>query len=103
MRLEVPLTVAGRYERVHDALQEWPKLLLSRALQEIEFDNGPHSMTRVQFRMRLIADAKGANEQKRASAIEVLKFMKEKGVLMALKQEPAPLGPIGPAAHRRET
>jgi HEAT repeat protein len=85
---------ACRHVKVHGALQDWPDLLLSRAIQGIEFDNGPHSMTRVQFRMRLISDAKGGNEQKRAAAIEVLKFMKEKGVLMALKQEPAPLGPL---------
>jgi HEAT repeat protein len=85
---------ACRHVKVHGALQDWPDLLLSRAIQGIEFDNGPHSMTRVQFRMRLIADAKGTNEQKRASAIEILKFMREKGVLMALKQEPPPLGPI---------
>jgi uncharacterized protein YjgD (DUF1641 family) len=51
-------------------------------------------MTRVQFRMRLMTDALAGNEQKRASAIDILKFMKEKGVLMALKQEPAPLGPL---------
>jgi HEAT repeat protein len=85
---------ACRHVKVHGALQDWPDLLLSRAIQGIEFDNGPHSMTRVQFRLRLIADAKGNNEQKRAAAIEILKFMKERGVLMALKQEPAPLGPL---------
>jgi HEAT repeat protein len=85
---------ACRHVKVHGALQDWPDLVLSRAIQGIEFDNGPHSMTRVQFRMRLLADAKGGNEQKRASAIEILKFMKEKGVLMALKAEPPPLGPM---------
>jgi HEAT repeat protein len=85
---------ACRHVKVHGALQDWPDLLLSRAIQGIEFDNGPHSMTRVQFRMRIIADAKSNNDQKRAAAIEILKFMKERGVLMALKQEPAPLGPM---------
>jgi HEAT repeat protein len=85
---------ACRHVKVHDALQDWPDLVLSRAIQGIEFDNGPHSMTRVQFRMRLIADAKGTNDQKRAAAIEVLKFMKERGVLMALRSEPGPVGPL---------
>ncbi len=80
--------LAVQHVRVHDALQEWPKLLLSRALQEIEFDNGPHSITRVQFRYRLMQDAKGTNDLKREAAIEILKFMKEKGVLMALRSEP---------------
>ncbi len=78
--------------RVHDRLQDWPKLLLSRAIQGIEFDNGPRSITRVQFRMRLIADAKGSDAKKREDAIAILKFMKEKGALMALRQEAGPVG-----------
>ncbi|MEO8800027.1 MAG: HEAT repeat domain-containing protein, partial [Polyangiaceae bacterium] len=78
--------------RVRGALQDWPKMLLERAIQGIEFDNGPHSITRVQFRMRLMADAMGQDEKKRADAIAILKFMKEKGVLMALRNEQGPLG-----------
>jgi HEAT repeat protein len=89
---------ACRHVKVHGALQDWPNLLLSRAIQGIEFDNGPHSMTRVQFRMRLMADAKSGNEAKRAAAIEILKFMKERGVLMALRNEPAPVGPLAKQA-----
>jgi len=73
--------------RVHDSLQDWPKLILSRAIQGIDYDNGPHSVTRVQMRVRLIRDAKGADEKKRKQAIDILKFMGEKGALMALKAE----------------
>jgi hypothetical protein len=87
-----------QHVRVHDTLQDWPKLILSRALQEIEFDNGPHSITRVQFRYRLVQDAKGSNEVKRSAAIEILKFMKEKGVLMALRNETGPVGALARAA-----
>jgi HEAT repeat protein len=94
--VENALTV--QHVRVKDALQEWPKLLLSRALQEIEFDNGPHSITRVQFRYRLMQDAKGGNPLKREAAIEILKFMKEKGVLMALRSEPGPTGELAKVA-----
>jgi HEAT repeat protein len=84
---------------VHDALQDWPRLILSRNLVEsIEIDNGPHSMTRVQLRARLLADAKGQNAQKRDDAIHILKFIKEKGVLMALRSEPAPLGDMAKKA-----
>jgi HEAT repeat protein len=90
--------LAVQHVRVHEALQEWPKLLLSRALQEIEFDNGPHSITRVQFRYRLMQDAKGSNDLKRQAAIEILKFMKEKGVLMALRNEPGPTGELAKVA-----
>jgi HEAT repeat protein len=83
---------ACRYVKVNDAYQDWPRVLLQRQIQGIEFDNGPHSITRVQFRMRLIAAAKGGDAKKRDEAIMILKFMKEKGVLMALRNEPAPLG-----------
>ncbi len=79
--------------KVHDQLQDWPRIVLGRNLVEsIETDNGPHSMTRVQLRVRLLADAKGTNDVKRAEAIALLKFVKEKGVLMALRKEPNPLG-----------
>ncbi len=75
--------------KVHDGLQDWPKVLLSRALSG-DFDNGPRSMTRVQLRTRLYRDAKGGDEKKRVEAIAILKFMKEKGVLMALRSEEGP-------------
>ena len=81
--------------KVHDQLQDWPRLILGRNLVEsIEIDNGPHSMTRVQLRARLMADAKGANAVKRDEAIHILKFIKEKGVLMALRGEPGALGEL---------
>jgi hypothetical protein len=85
---------ACAHVKVNGALQDWPKMILSRAIQGIEFDNGPHSLTRVQFRMRLMADAKSGDEAKRNDAIEILKFMKEKGVLMALRNEQGPLGEL---------
>ena len=76
--------------KVRDVLQDWPRLILARAIQGIDYDNGPHSVTRVQMRVRLYRDAKGADEKKRAGAITILKFMGEKGVLMALKGESGP-------------
>jgi HEAT repeat protein len=79
--------------KVHDQLQDWPRIILGRDLVEsTEIDNGPHSMTHVQLRAKLYADAKGANENKRNEAISILKFIKEKGVLMALRSEPGPVG-----------
>jgi len=86
-----------KHVKVHEALQDWPSLILSRAIQGIDYDNGPHSLTRVQFRRRLMADALGSNDQKRVQAIEILKFMREKGVLMALRGE---TGPVGALAKR---
>lgn len=76
--------------KVRDQLQDWPKLILSRAIQGIDYDNGPHSVTRVQMRVRLLRDARGADEKKRRQAVQILKFMGEKGVLMALKAEQGP-------------
>ncbi len=85
---------ACRHVNVNGALQDWPKLLLQRSIEGIEFDNGPHSITRVQFRVRLLNDARGKDEVKRNAAIATLKFMREKGVLMALRGEPGPLGEL---------
>jgi HEAT repeat protein len=85
---------AVAHVRVHDRLQDWPKIVLSRAIQGIEFDNGPHSITRVQFRMRLISDAKSSDPKKREEAVEILKFMKEKGPLMALRYEQGPVAEL---------
>jgi hypothetical protein len=76
--------------KLGDAIQDWPKLILARAIQGIDYDNGPHSVTRVQMRVRLLRDARGADEKKRTNAIAILKFMNEKGALMALKSEPGP-------------
>jgi HEAT repeat protein len=79
--------------KVHDQLQDWPRIILGRNLVEsTEMDNGPHSMTKVVLRWRLLADARGPNEVKRNEAIALLKFIKEKGVLMALRGEAGPLG-----------
>jgi len=89
---------ACRIVKVRDSFQDWVKELLKRNIQGIEFDNGPHSITRVQFRKRLIADAKGSDPKKREDAVAILKFMKEKGVLMALRNEPAPLGELARVA-----
>ncbi len=81
--------------KVHDQLQDWPRVILGRNVAgSLPFDNGPHSLTFVQLRMKLLADAKGSNAVKRDEAIAILKFLKEKGVLMALRGEPAPLGEL---------
>jgi HEAT repeat protein len=76
--------------KLGDALQDWPRLILARAIQGIDYDNGPHSVTRVQMRVRLLRDAHSADETKRTQAVQILKFMNEKGVLMALKGEEIP-------------
>lgn len=84
--------------KVRDALQDWPKLILARAIQGIDYDNGPHSVTRVQMRVRLLRDARSADDKKRADAVAILKFMNEKGALMALKSEQGPAQPLAAQA-----
>jgi HEAT repeat protein len=79
---------AGRV-KVHGALQDWPKQTLMNALSG-DFDNGPRSMTRVQLRVRLMREAKGDDPKRRTQALMILKFMKERGVLMALRSEAGP-------------
>lgn len=76
--------------KLGDAIQDWPRIILARAIQGIDYDNGPHSVTRVQMRVRLYRDANAADEKKRVQAVQILKFMGEKGVLMALKSETGP-------------
>ena len=65
-------------------------MILAWAMQGIDYDNGPHSVTRVQMRVKLLRDARGSDAVKRTQAIQILKFMGEKGCLMALKGENGP-------------
>ncbi len=87
--------------RVFGMYPEWPHSVLSHALAGLEFDNGPHSMTRVQLRVRLLRDAKSADATKRLNALTLLEFTKERGALLALRAEPAPLGDLARAAYFR--
>jgi hypothetical protein len=86
--------IVASHVRVRGQLQDWVKIVLGRGLQGIDYDNGPHSLTRVQLRQRLLSAARGQDDQKRAAAIDILKFMKEKGVLMALRHEAGPVGDL---------
>jgi len=72
--------------------QEWARVMLTRQLDNLVFDNGPHSFTRVVLRNRLYQMAKGNDEAKRAGALRALKFMKEQGVLLALRDAQGPAG-----------
>jgi len=79
--------------------QEWARVMLMRQLDNLVFDNGPHSFTRVVLRKKLLDAAKGSDEAKRAGAIRTLKFMKEQGVLLALREEPGTAGEQARAAY----
>jgi HEAT repeat protein len=84
---------------IKETPQEWARTLLMRQFNNLMFDNGPHSFTRVVLRCRLMQMAKGDDAEKRAGAIRALKFMKEQGVLLALRGESGPTGELAASAY----
>jgi HEAT repeat protein len=79
--------------------QEWARVMLMKQFDNLAFDNGPHSFTRVVLRYRLWQMAQGDDANKRAGAIRALKFMKEQGVLLALRDVSGPAGELARAAY----
>jgi HEAT repeat protein len=84
---------------VRQTQQEWARVLLMKQFDNLIFDNGPHSFTRVVLRSRLYQMAKGDDAAKRSGAIRTLKFMSEQGVLLALRDESGPAGEQARAAY----
>jgi HEAT repeat protein len=80
--------------RVRDSLQEWGRLRLGAQFNNLEYDNGPRSMTRVVLRYRLVEIARKGDAAAKKGAIDTLKFMKEQGSLMALKEEKGDTGEL---------
>lgn len=85
---------AIRRIRVRGATQEWAAMLLGRQFDTLNFDNGPHSMTRVVLRYKLRQAALKGDPATRDGALRTLKFMREGGSLMALKDEKSEVGPL---------
>jgi len=84
---------------VRQTQQEWARVMLMKQFDNLSFDNGPHSFTRVVLRSRLYQMAKGDDAAKRSGAIRALKFMSEQGVLLALRDENGPGGEQARAAY----
>jgi HEAT repeat protein len=84
--------------KVFDAPQLWAIERLQAQFDNLQYDNGPHSETRVVLRYRLLTAAKTGDDKVKASAIRTLKFMKEKGVLMALREEKGLTGDLAKKA-----
>jgi HEAT repeat protein len=82
--------------KIGDAPQEWAKRRLKAQFDNLMYDNGPHSETRVVLQHRLLQAAK-SNETRR-DAIETLKFMNARGALMALGDEPGETGKMAARA-----
>lgn len=75
------------------APQRWALSRLMSQLENVVFDNGPRSLTRVVLQHRLVAQAKAKN----VSAVRVLGALRAQGALMALAGES---GDVGDAARR---
>jgi HEAT repeat protein len=84
--------------KVNDAPQDWARQRLQSQFDNLKFDNGPHSETRVVLRYRLYQAAKTGEPAQRKGAIDTLKFMKERGVLMALRHEAGETGDMAKRA-----
>jgi hypothetical protein len=84
--------------KVADAPQDWARQRLQSQFDNLKYDNGPHSETRVVLRYRLYTAAKTGDAAAKKGAIQTLQFMKEKGVLMALRQEKGETGELAKKA-----
>ena len=76
--------LAARAIAIAGAKQDWVLQGLAYQLRQNEFDNGPHTLTRVRLRARLVADAKGQDAQKRDDAILLLWVLGERATLESL-------------------
>ena len=85
--------------KIGDAPQEWARQRLRAQFDNLDFDNGPHSETRVVLRGRLVEAAKTGDSDTKANAIMTLGFMKEQGVLLALKDEKGETGVLAAKAY----
>jgi HEAT repeat protein len=83
--------VAISHVEINQTPQEWATAQLMRQFENLDYDNGPHSFTRVVLRHRLWQMAR-TDDAKREAALRTLKFMKEQGVLLALRDEEGPVG-----------
>ncbi len=89
---------AARVE-IRDTPQDWVKAQLMRQFDNLIYDNGPHSFTRVVLRGRLIQMAKGQDAERAAAAIRTLAFMSEQGALFTLRDVEGPAGKLAAAAY----
>jgi HEAT repeat protein len=81
--------------------QGWVAEQLRRQFKNLQFDNGPHSFTRLVLRHRLLQMARGQDAAVRQGAINTLLFMQEQGPLLALRDEQGPVGPLAAEAYHR--
>lgn len=86
---------------IRDAPQDWATVQLTRQFDNLLYDNGPHSFTRVVLRKKLIDMARGSDTEKRDGALRTLEFMGERGVLLALREDSGETGRRAAEAYHR--
>ncbi len=92
--------VAISHVEIKQTPQEWAPVLLMKQMDNLQFDNGPHSFTRVVLRHRLFKMAQDESKAELMSgAIRALLFMKEQGVLLALRDGKGKSGELAKAAY----
>jgi len=84
--------------KIGDAPQEWATQRLKSQFDNLEFDNGPHSETKVVLRHRLVQAAKTGDSATKKNAVMTLKFMEAKGSLMALRHVEGETGELAQRA-----
>lgn len=89
---------AARVE-IRDTPQDWVRAQLMRQFDNLIYDNGPHSFTRVVLRGRLYQMARGSDAAKSAAAIRTLAFMSEQGTLFTLREQPGNVGKLAEQAY----
>lgn len=78
--------------------QLWATEKLTAQFENLIYDNGPHSFTRVELRTRLYKMGLGSDAEQAAGAVRTLQFMKEKGALMALREAPGEVAKLAQEA-----
>ncbi len=78
--------------------QDWALTLLGSRLREVEYDTGPHSITRPGLRCRLLKLATEGRPEQRQDAVRTLQLMGEFGPLLALRDRTDELGRLAQRA-----
>lgn len=73
-----------------DAGHEWLQRAVAKALEQVMFDSGPHSLTRPVLRYRLRQLAQSKRLLQRTAAVRALWYLREQGSLLALAQGKTP-------------
>lgn len=73
---------AASHVKLHDERQDWVRQTIAKALQDLEYDSGPKTLTRMRLRSRAVRDATA----KRAESLRLLRYLNERGAIAALTE-----------------